>query len=218
MTIPEQAVQAAAKCYLDRTVSINETASSLAHAMLTAAAPHLAAVRVKEWQITPAMKSAVADYLNSLGIREGSYDIAHDILRKAAEAEHAINGTSQPSAGRAAVLEEALQVAKNELEAWMRCAHEARIGVTSTPHVIDHIDMVLASHPVADKPSDDGAQGEGCSIEYEVYSGDEWQEASTDLDVALDYAAMYALDGMEDISVQEVRRRTLPTPPSSEVA
>lgn len=46
MTIPEQAVQAAAKCYLDRTVSVNETASSLAHAMLTAAAPHLASVRV----------------------------------------------------------------------------------------------------------------------------------------------------------------------------
>ncbi|MBM6396163.1 hypothetical protein JQC79_10420 [Ochrobactrum anthropi] len=40
-TLPEEAVKAAAQCYLDRTVSINETASSLAHAMLTAALPFL---------------------------------------------------------------------------------------------------------------------------------------------------------------------------------
>lgn len=40
-TLPEEAVKAAAQCYLDRTVSINETASSLARAMLTAAIPFL---------------------------------------------------------------------------------------------------------------------------------------------------------------------------------
>ncbi|GAA5540410.1 hypothetical protein [Brucella sp. NBRC 113783] len=78
-----------------------------------------------------------------------------------AEAEQiVVSLDAEPSAGRAAVLEEALRIAKSELEAWMRCARKARIGVTSTPHVIDHIDMVLASHPVADKPDEAGAQGE----------------------------------------------------------
>ncbi len=50
-TVPEEAVKAAAKCYLERTVSINETSSSLAHAMLTAALPHLPGVGVEklEW-------------------------------------------------------------------------------------------------------------------------------------------------------------------------
>ncbi|MCH6203403.1 hypothetical protein L3V16_06060 [Brucella ciceri] len=51
-TLPEEAVKAAAQCYLDRTVSINETASSLAHAMLTAALPFLlvqGAVKKLEW-------------------------------------------------------------------------------------------------------------------------------------------------------------------------
>lgn len=52
-TLPEEAVKAAAQCYLDRTVSINETASSLAHAMLTAALPFLSvqgAVKKLEWR------------------------------------------------------------------------------------------------------------------------------------------------------------------------
>lgn len=53
-TVPQEAVKAAAKCYLERAVSINETASSLAHAMLTAALPYLpqgVGVKVKplEW-------------------------------------------------------------------------------------------------------------------------------------------------------------------------
>lgn len=52
-TLPEEAVKAAAKCYLERAVSINETASSLAHAMLTAALPHLpqgVGVKKLEWR------------------------------------------------------------------------------------------------------------------------------------------------------------------------
>ncbi|WP_210210547.1 hypothetical protein [Brucella anthropi] len=61
-------------------------------------------------------------------------------------------------------------------------------------------------------------EGDGWTVEYEVYSGDEWQAASTDLDGALDYADMYAADGLENITVQEVRRRTLPSAPSQEVA
>ncbi|WP_273785673.1 hypothetical protein [Brucella intermedia] len=61
-------------------------------------------------------------------------------------------------------------------------------------------------------------EGDGWTVEYEVYSGDEWQAASTDLDGALDYAFMYAADGFKNITVQEVRRRTLPSAPSQEVA
>lgn len=52
-TLPEEAVKAAAQCYLDRTVSINETASSLARAMLTVALPFLpvqGAVKKLEWR------------------------------------------------------------------------------------------------------------------------------------------------------------------------
>lgn len=57
-------------------------------------------------------------------------------------------------------------------------------------------------------------EGDGWHVEYEVYSEDEWQAASTDLDGALDYAVMYAADGFKNITVQEVRRRTLPSAPS----
>ena len=57
-------------------------------------------------------------------------------------------------------------------------------------------------------------EGDGWHVEYEVYSEDEWQAASTDLDGALDYAVMYAADGFKNITVQEVRRRTLPSVPS----
>jgi hypothetical protein len=55
------------------------------------------------------------------------------------------NGDVQPSAARELALVDALEVAKNELQAWIKCADENGLCVTSTPHVIDHIDIALAS-------------------------------------------------------------------------
>lgn len=54
-------------------------------------------------------------------------------------------GDIQPSAVCELALVDALEVAKNELQAWIKCADENGLCVTSTPHVIDHIDIALAS-------------------------------------------------------------------------
>lgn len=71
-----------------------------------------------------------------------AYD--HD---KGAERDFALKdfGRQQPSAARELALVDALEVAKNELQAWIKCADENGLCVTSTPHVIDHIDIALAS-------------------------------------------------------------------------
>ena len=177
MTIPEQAVQAALETWPENGTPYD--ASAQMRAALTAAAPHLAAVRVTklDWtkgvvdiaQPHPGMKYVACSttpkgswawWLDNAPETRGVFT-SEASAKAAAQADYEarILSALEPSAGRAAALEEALRVAKSELEAWMKCANEARIGVTSTPHVIDHIDMVLASHPVADKPDEAGAQG-----------------------------------------------------------
>ncbi|TMU84714.1 hypothetical protein FGI60_25970, partial [Brucella haematophila] len=62
-------------------------------------------------------------------------------------------GDVEPSAGRAAVLEEAAQVAEERAKHTTGCnPYYVAIGIAAA---------IRALHPVADKPSDDGAQGEG---------------------------------------------------------
>ncbi len=99
-TLPEEAVKAAAQCYLDRTVSINETASSLARAMLTAAAPHLAPVRVKklEWELASGDHYAEGsgthyniyetrpDFWNCVTVKPGNVRLATNVSLEAAKA------------------------------------------------------------------------------------------------------------------------------------
>ncbi len=70
-------------------------------------------------------------------------------------------GDIQPSAARELALVDALEVAKMELQAWIKCADENGLCVTSTPEVIDHIDIALAAlsspdHTDAGKDEGDG--------------------------------------------------------------
>nr|WP_312970668.1 hypothetical protein [Brucella intermedia] len=84
---------------------------------------------------------------------------------------------------------------------------------------VEGAEKVLSALSSPDHADAGKVEGDGwLPSEYEVYSGDEWQAASTDLDGALDYAVMYAADGFKNITVQEVRRRTLPSAPSKEMA
>ncbi len=78
-------------------------------------------------------------------------------------------GVVQPSAGRAAVLEEAAKLADRGNAAWLekrdvtankKEARDYETMAIACSHVAAAI-RALSSHPQADKPIDDGAQGEG---------------------------------------------------------
>ncbi|MEN5249972.1 hypothetical protein [Brucella pseudintermedia] len=62
---------------------------------------------------------------------------------------------------RVRVLVDALEVAKNELQAWIKCADENGLCVTSTPHVIEHIDMALAALSSPDHADAGKVEGDG---------------------------------------------------------
>lgn len=128
--IPEEAVKAAAQCYLDRTVSINETASSLANAMLTAALPFLpvqGAVKKLEWELVSGdhyAEGAGTHYniyetkpglWNSVTVKPVNVRLATNADLEAAKAaaqadyEARILSALEPSAARKLALEEALK-------------------------------------------------------------------------------------------------------------
>lgn len=190
MTIPEQAVQAAA----EKIREVTGTYAEVAHAALTAAAPYLTAARV-------GVDESALHTLWTMGNCRLPFD----------QFKARILSAFEPYAVRAAVMEEAApdlyDAAKAALSRLVLYGGDnGKLLGNHEKRLIEMLSKALAK-----------ARKAGWSTEYEVYSGDEWQAASTDLDGALDYAAKYALDGLEDIYVQEVRRRTLPTPPSSEV-
>nr|WP_176024695.1 DUF551 domain-containing protein [Brucella pseudintermedia] len=87
------------------------------------------------------------------------YILPSGIAREALQA--AVPFLSQPSAARELALVDALEVAKNELQAWIKCADENGLCVTSTPHVIDHIDIALASLSSPDHADAGKVEGDG---------------------------------------------------------
>ena len=117
----------------------------------------------------------------------------------------------QSSAARELALEEAFKAGAE----WCDPRRNQLVLYTTVEKAAKAYALSLSSPDHADAGK---VEGDGWTVEYEVYSGDEWQAASTDLDGALDYAVMYAADGFKNITVQEVRRRTLPSAPSKEVA
>ena len=220
MVVSDNAVKAAQKAYREC-----EGDSTESHrAALTAALPFLpvqgAGVSADARQALDRFSFAAQQW--GWQADQGSNDAIINDAKAEFDASYAalerILSALEPSAARELALVDALEVAKNELEAWIKCADENGLCVTSTPHVIDHIDIALASLSSPDHADAGKVEGDGWHVEYEVYSEDEWQAASTDLDGALDYAIMYAADGFKNITVQEVRRRTLPSAPASEGA
>ncbi len=133
------------------------------------------------------------------------------ILAAQADYEARILSALEPSAARELALEEAAKLLERE-------ACELDGLVDSVSHHLRSKARAIRALSSPDHANAGKVEGDGWSIDYEVYSGDEWQAASTDLDGALDYALMYALDGMENITVQEVRRRTVHAQPASEGA
>ena len=149
------------------------------------AAPHLPAVRVKalDWQTDGATwwvrgnapryevgVTAPWGVLLHFGSRrithvDGDYFPSQDAAKAAAEADNAarILSALEPSAACELALVDALEVAKNELQAWIKCADENGLCVTSTPHVIDHIDIAIASLSSPDHADAGKVEGDGCA-------------------------------------------------------
>ena len=137
----------------------------------------------------PALEPSAA---RELALEEAARKLLHDIDDLVAHSDGVFglhqNGDNSP-------WDELLEGGR--FEGWLGSVEELRRALSSP----DHADAGKV-------------EGDGWHVEYEVYSEDEWQAASTDLDGALDYAVMYAADGFKNITVQEVRRRTLPSAPS----
>ena len=144
MTIPEQAVQAAAKviCAHDNEQwgdsSSTDVYFDLVSKMLTAAAPHLAAVRVKVRTMETAPSSEGAEKPSVIEVHEGAWAIVkgtngkdagwvdtHDLFAQQLYRHHVLSAL-EPSAGRAAVLEEAAQVVDAKAEEYEKEASDLR--------------------------------------------------------------------------------------------
>lgn len=164
------------------------------------------------------------------GLFGENYDSAEEVMRCALTAALPFLPALEPSAGRAAVLEEAARVVDAKAEEYEKEARDLR-GSDSDRRFCSAVAVRLrgsaneirALHPVANKPDEAGAQGEGWptgeyEVDYEIICNGEWVAGSTDLADAKHYAAVYGQDGPVEIVEARTYRRTLPTPPSSEVA
>ena len=122
--------------------------SGIAREALQAAAPHLAAGQVNVDNLAQEIRRV-----------DGNHDKGAAAL---AEALMPFLSALEPYAGRAAVLDELVRAATSAFNA---IQHYAETNVT-TIAVSQHLNIAIAAairalHPQADKPSDDGAQGEG---------------------------------------------------------
>ncbi|MDH7787701.1 hypothetical protein QBD01_003728 [Ochrobactrum sp. 19YEA23] len=149
MTIPEQAVQAAANAIR----RAGDTYTEMAKSALTAAAPHLAAVRVKdEGKLLMEVTQAIFPEGWTLSNRNAVADGIRIVL-----------SALEPSAGGAALLEEAARIAFDISENG-EYHGEASVDSASSIYQQGAFEVyeairALASHPVADKPDQAGAQG-----------------------------------------------------------
>lgn len=177
MTIPEEAKVAARLAVLENYGRIDcppfllTTLNGFAHAALTAAAPHLAAVRVNA---QPNITRPI------VGIENRTAQEVFDIMRDR------ILSALEPSAGRAAVLEEAARLVETHAYTVSNAGprlepskmakddqHHATIAAAIRALTYQQPDKLAdrsenepgaqrehALHPVADKPDEAGAQGE----------------------------------------------------------
>ncbi|MFK4060774.1 hypothetical protein [Brucella anthropi] len=167
-TLPEEAVKAAAQCYLDRTVSINETASSLARAMLTAALPFLSvqgAVTALKWHQEDngdfIAESVVGWY--HIGLPHRMWNLTKptgevlsfwtlDETKAAAQAdfEARILSALEPSAARELALEEHLHAIEQQLAVNLGYFHDEKRFLLETLQA--HITTRIAAIRVLSSP------------------------------------------------------------------
>lgn len=94
-------------------------------------------------------------------LRLKRYILPSGVAREALQAAAPFLSALEPSAARELALVDALEVAKTELQAWIKCADENGLCVTSTPHVIEHIDIALASLSSPDHADAGKVEGDG---------------------------------------------------------
>ncbi|MBA8822277.1 hypothetical protein BRY73_03020 [Ochrobactrum sp. P6BS-III] len=268
MTIPEQAEQAVQAAQNEFTkfgyTAANEKALIAA---LTAAAPHLAAVQVKKIGYVSAAELHTLQQIETCVdlftvAQTGPMEFVPVYVLDASAADCSCTkvqqdetcpvgypsllceicdgkGVVQPSADRAAVLEEAARWHEAEAARKRTVAVKSkRLDAQIATHEASAAHF-RALHPVADKPSDDGAQGEGwLDINDAPQDGtvvdlwcDRLSKRVPNCRWNPDFNIGYPEDGpgfWEQLVGSEWRPsydenwfshyRTLPTPPSSEVA
>lgn len=190
MTIPEQAVQAV-EARIARLIRLGSTPYEVAKEAITAAAPHLAAVRVKklEWTNSDEKRNdewfCATDATPSYSIMRWWLDDARDEVghfeveglgedqfgtldeaKAAAQVDYEARVWSQievgipatdPSAGRAAVLEEACA----KIRAMIYCYEgDTAQAFEAQKALVEIENAIRALHPLADKPDEAGVQGE----------------------------------------------------------
>lgn len=196
-TALEQAAQIAERPVIGFSDGAVEASRKIASSIraLTAAAPHLAAVRVNVDEIVQPLEDIHAP---------GGLCRWTDVETAIGEVRRALSAL-EPSAGRAAVLEEARRKAFVEgFEDAIAQADNAinRHDDTSKQEALNSIRALTpdfrALHPVADKPSDDGAQRERAIVR-------ELQKARGEYMIS-------------DFVIAKRILAVLSTPPSSEVA
>ena len=203
--------------------------SFIRQGILTAAAPHLAAVQVKkleDWHLDQIL-TGVKSQINHNGWEE---PYVRNRLRFELER---ILSALEPSSTRAAVLEEAAKLADRGNAAWLekrdvtankKEARDYETMAIACSHVAAAI-RALSSHPQADKPSDDGAQGEWHrengerSILLYTLRQDGWRKGQPVLVNDVTVRIELCSGSSTDISrIADTILATLPTPPAGEVA
>ena len=167
-----------------------------AEAALTAALPFL--------PVQGAVKVDVDALAQEIRRVDGNHDKGAAAL---AEALMQFLSALEPSAAREQALEEALR----KMVALYESEYDADVPFKRP-------DWLVAALSSPDHADTGKVEGDGWSIEYEVYIGGEWQDTSYDFDGAAGYAVMYAADGLENIAIHEVRRRIVTSAPASEGA
>ncbi|AEY69713.1 hypothetical protein Tb141_44 [Brucella phage Tb_141] len=240
----EAAIAAHNKYYDDLVIYPSEepTPEGAFHEALKGALPFLpvqGAVKKLEWELVSGdhyAEGAATHYniyetkpglWNSVTVKPGNVRLATNVDLEAAKAaaqadyEARILSALEPSSAREQALEEV--TLERSIEQWrnMKPSEVMKGSTAQITYALEDArkDILSLARALSspDHIADAGkVEGDGWHVEYEVYSEDEWQAASTDLDGALDYAVMYAADGFKNITVQEVRRRTLPSALASE--